>query len=176
MAAVDQHLVNRRDRLILLLTPPFDRTPRDPGYIKGYVPGIRENGGQYTHAAVWTVLAFVALGDGDKAAELFRTSNPIHRVASRSNVQRYESSPTWRYAPSTPSLRMSGVEAGPGTAGRRAGSIGPVLNGCLASAYAVPRSVSILVFLATGPRFHRFPYHWRCITLRLRIRAMQPVA
>ena len=93
MAAVDQHLVNRSDRLILLLTPPFDRTPRDPGYIKGYVPGIRENGGQYTHAAVWNVLAFVALGDGDKAAELFRMLNPIHRVASRSNVQRYKVEP-----------------------------------------------------------------------------------
>ncbi|MDF3016858.1 MAG: glycosyl transferase, partial [Thermomicrobiales bacterium] len=93
MAAVDQHLVNRRDRLILLLTPPFDRTPRDPGYIKGYVPGIRENGGQYAHAAVWTVLAFVALGDGDKAAELYRMLNPIHRVASRSNVQRYKVEP-----------------------------------------------------------------------------------
>jgi cyclic beta-1,2-glucan synthetase len=93
MAAVDQHLVNRRDRLILLLTPPFDRTPLDPGYIKGYVPGIRENGGQYTHAAVWTVLAFMALGDGDKAAELFRMLNPIHRVASRSNVQRYKVEP-----------------------------------------------------------------------------------
>ena len=93
MAAVDQHLVNRRERLILLLTPPFDRTSLDPGYIKGYVPGIRENGGQYTHAAVWTVLAFVALGDGDKAAELFRMLNPIHRVASRSNVQRYKVEP-----------------------------------------------------------------------------------
>lgn len=93
MAAVDQHLVKRRDRLILLLTPPFDRMPSDPGYIKGYVPGIRENGGQYTHAAVWTILAFVALGDGDKAGELFRMLNPVHRVASRSNVQRYKVEP-----------------------------------------------------------------------------------
>jgi len=67
--------------------------PRDPGYIKGYVPGIRENGGQYTHAAVWTVLAFVAMGDGDKAGELFRMLNPIHRVSSRSKVQRYKVEP-----------------------------------------------------------------------------------
>ena len=93
MAAVEQHLVNRRDGLILLLTPPFDRMSRDPGYIKGYVPGIRENGGQYTHAAVWTVLAFVAMGDGDKAGELFRMLNPIHRVSSRSKVQRYKVEP-----------------------------------------------------------------------------------
>ena len=93
MAAVEQHLVNRRDGLILLLTPPFDRMSRDPGYIKGYVPGIRENGGQYTHAAVWTLLAFVAMGDGDKAGELFRMLNPIHRVSSRSKVQRYKVEP-----------------------------------------------------------------------------------
>ena len=93
MAAVEQHLVNRRDGLILLLTPPFDRMLRDPGYIKGYVPGIRENGGQYTHAAVWTVLAFVALGDGDKAGELFRMLNPVHRISSRANVQRYKVEP-----------------------------------------------------------------------------------
>lgn len=93
MAAVDQHLVKRADGLILLLTPPFDRLPRDPGYIKGYVPGIRENGGQYTHAAVWTVLASVALGDGDKAGELFRMLNPVHRISSRSKVQRYKVEP-----------------------------------------------------------------------------------
>ncbi|HTL60005.1 MAG TPA: glucoamylase family protein [Nitrospira sp.] len=93
MAAVEQHLVNRQDGLILLLTPPFDRMSRDPGYIKGYVPGIRENGGQYTHAAVWAVLAFVAMGDGDKAGELFRMLNPIHRVSSRSKVQRYKVEP-----------------------------------------------------------------------------------
>ena len=93
MAAVERHLVNRRDGLILVLTPPFDRMSKDPGYIKGYVPGIRENGGQYTHAAVWTVLAFVALGDGDKAGELFRMLNPVHRISSRANVQRYKVEP-----------------------------------------------------------------------------------
>jgi cyclic beta-1,2-glucan synthetase len=93
MASVDRHLVNRGAGLILLLTPPFDQLPRDPGYIKGYLPGIRENGGQYTHAAVWTVLASVALGDGDKAGELFRLLNPIHRISSRAKVQRYKVEP-----------------------------------------------------------------------------------
>lgn len=93
MAGVERHLVNRRDGLIRLLTPPFDQMPNDPGYIKGYVPGIRENGGQYTHAAVWTVLAFAALGEGDKAGELFRMLNPVHRVSSRANVQRYKVEP-----------------------------------------------------------------------------------
>ena len=93
MAAVDQYLVRRPEGLVLVLTPPFDRTAHDPGYIKGYLPGIRENGGQYTHAAAWTVLAFAALGDGDKAVELFRMLNPISRTASRATVQRYKVEP-----------------------------------------------------------------------------------
>jgi cyclic beta-1,2-glucan glucanotransferase len=93
MAAVDQHLVRRPEGLILLLTPPFDRTPHDPGYIKGYVPGIRENGGQYAHAATWTVIAFAELGDGDKACELFRMLNPIAHTSSRASVQRYKVEP-----------------------------------------------------------------------------------
>ena len=93
MAAVDQQLVRRRDGLILLLTPPFDHTSHDPGYIKGYLPGIRENGGQYSHAAAWTLIAFAALGDGDKAGELFRMMNPINRTNSRAGVQRYKVEP-----------------------------------------------------------------------------------
>jgi len=93
MAALDAQLVRRTDSLILLLTPPFDHTPLDPGYIKGYLPGIRENGGQYTHAAAWVVIAFAALGDGDKAAELFQMLNPINRTNSRAGVQRYKVEP-----------------------------------------------------------------------------------
>jgi len=93
MSAVDRQLVRRPEGLILLFSPPFDKTPLDPGYIKAYVPGIRENGGQYTHAAVWTVLAFAALGSGDEAGELFQMLNPIHRAASRAGVQRYKVEP-----------------------------------------------------------------------------------
>jgi cyclic beta-1,2-glucan synthetase len=93
MSAVDKQLVRRQDGLILLLTPPFDRMPHDPGYIKGYLPGIRENGGQYTHAATWTLIAFAALNDGDKAGELFRMMNPINRTISRAGVQRYKVEP-----------------------------------------------------------------------------------
>jgi cyclic beta-1,2-glucan synthetase len=93
MAAVNQFLVRRPEGLDLVLTPPFDRTDHDPGYIKGYLPGIRENGGQYTHAAVWTVLAFAALSDGDKAGELFHMLNPINHTASRATVQRYKVEP-----------------------------------------------------------------------------------
>jgi cyclic beta-1,2-glucan synthetase len=75
------------------LTPPFENTPLDPGYIKAYLPGIRENGGQYTHAAAWAVIAFAALGDGDKAGELFQMLNPINRTNSRAGVQRYKVEP-----------------------------------------------------------------------------------
>ncbi len=77
MQSVLDYLVRTQDRQILLFTPPFDETPHDPGYIKGYLPGIRENGGQYTHAAIWTVWAFAQMGDGDQAGELFKLLNPV---------------------------------------------------------------------------------------------------
>ena len=93
MAAVDQHLVRRRDRLVLLLTPPFDATALDPGYIKGYPPGVRENGGQYTHAALWSVMAFAALGEGDTAAEILAMLNPITRASTPAGVARYKVEP-----------------------------------------------------------------------------------
>jgi cyclic beta-1,2-glucan synthetase len=93
MAAVDEQLINHGDGLALLFTPPFDRTPLDPGYIKGYPPGIRENGGQYNHAATWSVHAFAALGRGDKSAELFSLMNPINRTSTRADVQRYKVEP-----------------------------------------------------------------------------------
>jgi cyclic beta-1,2-glucan synthetase len=93
MDALDRQLIRRREGLILLLTPPFDKTLHDPGYIKAYVPGIRENGGQYTHAAAWTVIAVAELGDGDKAFELFQMLNPISHTSSRAAVQRYKVEP-----------------------------------------------------------------------------------
>src|SRR5205085_7228888 len=80
MAAVDEHLVRRADDLVVLFAPPFDDTPLEPGYVKGYLPGVRENGGQYTHAAAWAAIAFARLGDGDKAAEIFTMLNPIARA------------------------------------------------------------------------------------------------
>jgi cyclic beta-1,2-glucan synthetase len=93
MAAVDEYLVRRGDGLVLLFTPPFDRSPVDPGYIKGYLPGVRENGGQYTHGAIWTALAFAALGDGDRAGELFSILNPINHASTRAGVHRYKVEP-----------------------------------------------------------------------------------
>ncbi len=89
MASLDEHLVKRNDRMILLLTPPFDHTALEPGYIKGYVPGVRENGGQYTHGAVWSVVAFAELGDGDKAHELLNMLNPITHSSTPFDVERY---------------------------------------------------------------------------------------
>jgi cyclic beta-1,2-glucan synthetase len=93
MAAVENHLVRRDDGLLLLFTPPFDQTPLDPGYIKGYPPGIRENGGQYTHAAIWSVLAFALLGDGDRASELFSMLNPISHSRTPAGADRYKVEP-----------------------------------------------------------------------------------
>ncbi len=93
MAAVDEQLLFGDEGLALLFTPPFDLTPLDPGYIKGYPPGIRENGGQYNHAATWLVIAFAALGQGDKSAEVFSLINPISRTSTRADVQRYKVEP-----------------------------------------------------------------------------------
>jgi cyclic beta-1,2-glucan synthetase len=88
-----QHLVREDARLIMLLTPPFDRTDHDPGYIKGYVPGVRENGAQYTHAATWTVLARAMLGDGDIAYRHYEMLNPFTHADSEDAVARYKVEP-----------------------------------------------------------------------------------
>lgn len=93
MASLDQYLIRRDDGLALLFTPPFDATPRDPGYIKGYPPGLRENGGQYSHAAMWAILAFARLGQGEKAHELFSLVNPINHAYTPQAAARYRVEP-----------------------------------------------------------------------------------
>jgi cyclic beta-1,2-glucan synthetase len=93
MNSVREYLIQYGDDLVLLFTPPFDKTPLDPGYIKGYLPGVRENGGQYTHAAVWCVIAYAMLGDGDQAGELLHMLNPINRTANRTGVYAYKVEP-----------------------------------------------------------------------------------
>jgi cyclic beta-1,2-glucan synthetase len=93
MAAVLRKLVRPEERLILLFTHPFDRTPRDPGYIKGYLPGIRENGGQYTHAAIWTAWALAELGQGTAAGELLRLLNPVLQADTPEKAQVYRVEP-----------------------------------------------------------------------------------
>jgi cyclic beta-1,2-glucan synthetase len=93
MASLDRYLVKRDAGLIQLLDPPFDRSALDPGYIKGYVPGVRENGGQYTHAAIWATMAFAALGDSERAWELLRIINPVNHAGSAAAVERYKVEP-----------------------------------------------------------------------------------
>ncbi len=93
MEAVDRRLVHRDTRLIQLIDPPFDTSKPSPGYIQGYVPGVRENGGQYTHAAVWAALAFAALGDAERAWELLALLNPVRHAAGAGDIDTYKVEP-----------------------------------------------------------------------------------
>ncbi|MEK7403367.1 MAG: glucoamylase family protein [Gemmatimonadota bacterium] len=95
MQSLEKHLVHRREGIIQLLTPPFDKSPVDPGYIKGYLPGVRENGAQYTHAALWAVQATALLGDGggDRAFELYQMINPLMKARSAASVATYKVEP-----------------------------------------------------------------------------------
>jgi cellobiose phosphorylase len=93
MAAVDARLVRRDAQLVQLLDPPFDDGQLDPGYIRGYVPGVRENGGQYTHAAIWTAMAFARMGQGERAWELLRMINPVNHAATPEACERYKGEP-----------------------------------------------------------------------------------
>ncbi len=93
MQSVDKYLINRDKGLLQLLEPPFDKADMDPGYIKGYVPGVRENGGQYTHAAIWMVMAFAKLGDTHRTWELLNMINPINHGTSSEDVSIYKVEP-----------------------------------------------------------------------------------
>ena len=93
MDAVDRRLVRREHALIQLLDPPFDKSNLNPGYIKGYVPGVRENGGQYTHAAIWAAMAFAAMGDGRRAWELLAMINPVNHARSPEETAIYKVEP-----------------------------------------------------------------------------------
>ncbi len=93
MKSVEERLILKDDDLVLIFTPPFDQTPKDPGYIKGYLPGVRENGGQYTHAAVWCLLAYAKMGMGKQAFELFSMLNPINHALTRTHVATYKTEP-----------------------------------------------------------------------------------
>lgn len=93
MGSMEDYLVMRSEGIIKLLTPPFCDGDMEPGYIKGYVPGVRENGGQYTHGAAWVIAAFAMLGDGDKACELFGLINPINHTRTDREVSIYKVEP-----------------------------------------------------------------------------------
>ncbi len=93
MEAVDKLLVHREDGLVQLLEPPFDKSDLNPGYIKGYLPGVRENGGQYTHAAIWVAMAFAAMGDSKRAWEILTILNPVNHGASTRGIEKYKVEP-----------------------------------------------------------------------------------
>jgi cellobiose phosphorylase len=93
MHSFDRELVDRDLSVARLLTPPFDRTEPSPGYIQGYPPGIRENGAQYTHGVIWSIIAWCRLGNGDKALELFHMLNPLNHTHTSNEVRRYAGEP-----------------------------------------------------------------------------------
>ena len=93
MAAAEKRLVRREAKIIQLLDPPFDKSELEPGYIKGYVPGVRENGGQYTHAAIWITMAFAMMGDTERAWEFFAMLNPINHGSQPEDIERYKVEP-----------------------------------------------------------------------------------
>lgn len=93
MESLENHLVNKEDGIIKLLDPPFDKGKLEPGYIKAYLPGVRENGGQYTHASCWVIIAEALLGFGDKALEYFRMINPIEHSRTKESANKYKVEP-----------------------------------------------------------------------------------
>jgi cellobiose phosphorylase len=93
MHSVDEHLIRRNEKLVLLFTPPFDQSKPHPGYIMGYPPGVRENGGQYTHAALWVAMAFARMGDGARAVEVLQMLNPIEHVHTPEDYAAYRTEP-----------------------------------------------------------------------------------
>lgn len=93
MESVERHLIDKEYHLTLLFTPPFDHYPKNPGYIQGYPPGVRENGGQYTHAALWVALALARRGQPEKALEVIHMINPINRTSTRTGMEHYKVEP-----------------------------------------------------------------------------------
>ncbi len=137
MEALDAQLLNRDPPLAMLFTPPFEKSAQEPGYVKAYPRGIRENGGQYTHAAVWTAIAFAMQGNAERAMEVFNMLNPIRREPRRApTCSATRSSPTWWRPTCIRKLRMPVAADGPGTRVRPAGCIAPASNGSSGSACA----------------------------------------
>jgi cellobiose phosphorylase len=93
MESVDRRLIRRDAGLIQLFDPPFDKSPLNPGYIKAYIPGVRENGGQYTHAAIWTAMAFATMGNHERAWELFTLLNPVRHGGTPEQIATYKVEP-----------------------------------------------------------------------------------
>jgi cyclic beta-1,2-glucan synthetase len=93
MASVKEFLIKPDDELVLLFTPPFNNTSSDPGYIRGYLPGVRENGGQYSHAAIWCIIAYASLDKAQSAIELFSMLNPVNHTSTPAGMRKYKVEP-----------------------------------------------------------------------------------
>ena len=93
MEALEKYLIKEDKGIVVLFSPPFDKTEMEPGYIKGYLPGVRENGGQYTHAAVWVIMALAKMGNGNKAWKIFNMINPINHTKSYLECEIYKTEP-----------------------------------------------------------------------------------
>ena len=93
MRSVEEHLIREKDKLVLIFTPPFEKSSPNPGYIMGYPPGVRENGGQYTHAALWVAMAFARLKDGDRAVKVLQMLNPIEHSRTPEDCAAYQTEP-----------------------------------------------------------------------------------
>jgi cellobiose phosphorylase len=150
MAAVEESLVHPGDRLIQLFDPPFDKGALQPSYIKGYVPGILENGGQYTHAATWVVLVPALEGRGDRALELWNLINPVYHAATPAGAEHYESSPMWFARTFTAPRRTRAAVVGPGIPARAAGCTASPWRRSSGSASPVIRFASSRAFPRAG--------------------------
>ncbi len=171
MASVRERLVREDDRLVLLFTPPLDETPKDPGYIKGYLPGVRENGAQYTHAAIWSVIAFAELGEGDTSFELFSLLNPIHHGSRRASAHRYKVEP---YVVAADVYSASG-HVGRGGWTWYTGAAGWLYRAGLESILGLRKEGSALVIDPCIPReWRRYEIHYRHGSTRYRIEVGNP--
>ena len=139
MESAQSNLVNERDRVALLFTPPFDHSEPHPGYIMGYPPGVRENGGQYTHGSLWMAMAWARLGEGDAAVRLLQMMNPVENARDPDAVARYRGEPYVVAADVSSAPGKAGQADGRGTRVRR--------HGCIASG---SRKCSALSCEATG--------------------------
>ena len=171
MEAVRAHLVRRDAGLVLLLTPPFDRTAHDPGYIKGYLPGVRENGGQYTHAALWTVIALARLGLGDEAMELFHMLNPINHMRTPEGVDRYRAEP---YAVAA-DVYAHPMHVGRGGWTWYTGSAGWMYQAAIEALLGLRRAASTFTMNPCIPAtWPRYSLEWRVGRALYRITVMNP--
>nr|WP_241865552.1 glucoamylase family protein [Paracoccus salsus] len=162
MASMAEHLIRPDPGLALLFTPPFDAAPQDPGYIKGYPPGLRENGGQYSHAAMWAILAYAKLGHGDSAGDLFAMLNPINHALTPADATRYKVEPYVVAA----DIYSTAPHDGRGGWSWYTGSAAWMYRAGIEGILGLSRAGETLILNPC------FPKHWPQVTARVRIGAV----